>query len=308
MEQKKISRNCGFKDVYIGEVLKNTPEEYEVDKENIYKLARAISGKITHKYESENLYSDDMLEDTVDQYVGTDVELNVNTLSNEDFYRIYNTLYDNGYLVKSSEDTAKEVALGFRAKRADGTYDFQWLYSGKFTDRPEENYETQEDKIKTQTATIKGSFKAREKTDDIDGKEKHLIGIKVNECELLKEHKEAKEAIKNWFKEVQEYKPGVTVPEDLKAKVNTTTNTQIDVTFTAPKNATTVKIMYSNDNGATWKEVATAGESDKISIPAPLTKDSVGCYISNFTAGTYKFKLVVDDMESNITEGVTVTI
>lgn len=204
MGKKQIKRNCGLKDIYVAEVLTNTESAYETD--TPYKLARALSAKITDKYNTETLYSDDAVEEVIEQFAETDIEIGVNTLSNEDYSKLYNTLYDNGFLVKSQEDQAKEVALGYRVKRTDGTYDFVWNYAGKFTERPEESLETQGEKINTQTATLKGVFYARQKADTINSVEKHLTSIKVNECELLESNTEAKEVIKDWFGEVQEYK------------------------------------------------------------------------------------------------------
>ena len=67
------------------------------------------------------------------------------------------------------------------------------------------NYETQEDKVKTQTAGLKGSFYARTKEDTIDGKKKNLYAIQVDESNLLEADTTASEAIADWFAKVQEY-------------------------------------------------------------------------------------------------------
>lgn len=203
-EVKKNTRVMGLKDIYIAEVTVNNATTYTTGKP--IKLGRALSAKVTDSFNVEKLYSDDSVEGLAEQYSGTTIEIGVNTLTNSDFANLYNVLYDNGFLAKSAEDTAKEIALGYRAKRMDGTYDFVWHYAGKFTDRPEQSYETQGEKISTQTATLKGEFYSREKVDTIGGKSKHLYELKVNESELLETHTEAKEAIADWFSEVQEYK------------------------------------------------------------------------------------------------------
>ena len=67
------------------------------------------------------------------------------------------------------------------------------------------NYETQEDKVKTQTASLKGSFYARQKEDTIDGKKKNLYSIQVDESNLLESDTSAAQAIADWFAKVQEY-------------------------------------------------------------------------------------------------------
>ncbi len=203
MAEKKIKRNCGLKDIYIAEVTENSTSNYTVGTPT--KLARALSAKITDKFESETLTSDDSVEDVIEDYVNSEIEISINTLSNEDYAKLYDTLYKNGYLLKSSNDKAKEIALGFRSKRTDGTYDFVWYYCGKFNERPDEEFETKGDKISTQTASLKGIFYARQKEDTIDGKKKPLYEIRVNECELLETETDAITAISDWFSKVQEY-------------------------------------------------------------------------------------------------------
>ena len=199
-----MKRNIGMRDVYVAEVTENTVNSYKTG--TPVKIARAVSAKIEDKFNSENIYSDDQLEDTVESYSQTDVEIKLNTLSNEEYAKLYTVLNDNGFLVKSAEDLAKEVALGFRSKRADGTYDFIWLYCGKFVERPSMEYQTLEDKPSPKEQTLKAIFSARQKADTIGGKEKHLYQIQVNECELVSDNTEAKTAIGAWFEAVQEYK------------------------------------------------------------------------------------------------------
>ena len=67
------------------------------------------------------------------------------------------------------------------------------------------NYETQEDKTKTQTASLKGNFYARQKEDTIGDKKKNLYAIQVDESNLIEGNTTAKAAIADWFSEVQEY-------------------------------------------------------------------------------------------------------
>lgn len=302
---KKVKRNCGLKDIYIAPVITNTASAYEVGEP--VPFSRALSAKITYKYNSETLRSDDGVEDITENLESIDVELGVHTLTNKQYTLLYDCSYVNGYLLRSAEDKAKEVAIGFRTKRTDNTYDFYWYYVGKFTERPDESYETEAEKPKTQTATIKGTFYAREKANIVDGKVKHLTEISIDECELIEEYTEAREAIKNWFGEVQEYKEHkeVTAPTDFTAVVNGSTLTQVDCTFSATEGAKVVKLQYSTD-GVAWADVDTTGSGSTISIPAPLTKDSTNVSISNLTTGTYSFKLVVDGLDSNIVSGVVI--
>lgn len=196
------SRLCGLKDIYVAVVNTNDGATYITG--TPVKLAKALSAKVSDKFTQEKLYSDDNVEEIVEQYEGTDIDFSVNTLAPQDYAVLFENLYKNGYLLKASGDGAKEIAIGWRAKKRNGKYEFTWYYCGKL-ERPEMNYETQEDKVKTQTAGLKGSFYARQKEDVIDGKKKNLYAIQVDESNLIAADTTATEAISNWFSEVQEY-------------------------------------------------------------------------------------------------------
>jgi phi13 family phage major tail protein len=188
------SRTKSFRDIHVAHVTKNTETEYAADTPT--KLARAITGKISDKFESEKIYSDDSVEDTNMTYTGTEVEFEVNALAPQDKSRIFGHLYKNGYLVKNKNDKAPEVAVGWRAKKLNGKYEFCWMYAGRFDQGMEDNYETEGASPKTQTATLKGNFYERQ----MDGNYK----IEVDEGNLLEADTNAAAAIKKWFETVQE--------------------------------------------------------------------------------------------------------
>lgn len=196
------SRLCGLKDIYVAEVTTNDGAAYVTG--TPIKLARALSAKVSDKFTQEKVFSDDSVEEIVEQYEGTDIDFSVNAIGPQDYAMLYENLYKNGYLLKASGDGAKEIAIGWRAKKRNGKYEFTWYYCGKL-ERPEMNYETQEDKVKTQTAGLKGTFYARQKEELIDGKKKNLYSIQVDESNLLTEDTSASEAITKWFEKVQEY-------------------------------------------------------------------------------------------------------
>lgn len=196
------SRLCGLKDIYIAEVTENNGTTYTT--KTPVKLARALSAKVSDKFTTEKVYSDDNVEDIVEQYEGTEIDFAVNTLAPQDYAALYENLYKNGFLLKAAGDGAKEIAIGWRAKKRNGKYEFTWYYCGKL-ERPEMNYETQEDKTKTQTASLKGTFYARQKEDTIEDKKKNLYAIQVDESNLIDGNTAAKTAIADWFSKVQEY-------------------------------------------------------------------------------------------------------
>ncbi len=192
------SRTKSFRDLHVALVTTNDATNYVAGKP--VKLARAIKGKVSDKFSTEKIYSDDGVEEVTQTYEGTDVEFEVNSLAPQDKQLLFGHLYKNGFLVKNKNDKAPEVAVGYRAKKLNGKYEFVWLYVGTFGQGFDDNYQTEEDKVTTQTATLKGSFYERA----IDGN----YHIQVDESNLLAEHTDAKTAIGAWFDAVQEYPAG----------------------------------------------------------------------------------------------------
>ena len=47
---------------------------------------------------------------------------------------LFGQLYEKGFLRKSSDDRAPEVAVGWRERKLNGKYEFKWLYVGKFAE------------------------------------------------------------------------------------------------------------------------------------------------------------------------------
>lgn len=197
------SRTKSFRDVYIAHVTKNSATEYTA--ETPVKLARAIKGKISEKWSTEKIYSDDTVEDTAMSYEGTEIELEVNSLAPQDKAYVFGQLYENGFLTKKKTDIAPEVAIGYRAKKLNGKYEFTWHYCGVFGQGYEDNYETEAGSTTTQTATLKGDFYERQ----IDA----AYQVQVDESNLIAEDTDAATAIKDWFAKVQEAPNGTEAAE-----------------------------------------------------------------------------------------------
>ena len=188
------SRTCGCRDFYIAKITQNDAKAYVAG--TTFKLARAIKMKIDEKWTSEKIYSDDGTEDVVNSYEGTDVELEVNALAPQDRAMVFGQLYENGFLVKTSDDQAPEIALGWRERKLNGKYEFKWLYCGKFAEGISEEAQTKEGKLSPATKSIKGSFYER----NLDNR----YEISVDESNLVSGDTKAADAIKNWFSKVQE--------------------------------------------------------------------------------------------------------
>lgn len=191
------TRYRGLRDVHVAVVTANSESEYAA--ETPIKVGRAISAKISDKWSSEKIYSDDGTEDVITTYEGTEIELELNTLAPQDRALFFGQLYKNGFLVKNVNDLPPEIAIGYRTRRMNGKYEFAWHLCGKFGQGNEDEFETQADKIATKTSSLKGDFYERK----LDGNYQHM----VDESQLVEgdaTHEKATAAIKSWFSAVQE--------------------------------------------------------------------------------------------------------
>lgn len=208
------SRYRGLRDVHVAIVTSNTETEYKAN--TPVKIGRAITAKISDKWSSEKIYSDDGTEEVITTYEGTEIELEVNTLAPQDRQLLFGQMYEGGFLIKNVDDLPPEVAIGYRTRRMNGKYEFAWHYCGKFGQGNEDEFETQADKIATKTSTIKGDFYERK----IDGNYQTL----VDESQLVEGDtsvERAKTAIAGWFGAVQE--PKAAAGEDSGGDETTTT-------------------------------------------------------------------------------------
>lgn len=208
-ETRVRTRKRGLKNIHLALVTANNATTYTAGIP--IKLGTAITAKISDKFETSKEYGDDAIEEVISQYIGSELEIELNALAPQDRRDLLGNLYANGFLVRGSEDEAPEVAIGWCSKKKDGKYEFTWYYCGKFSDGFDESYETQGEKVKTQTNTLKGQFYSRMKEDTITGKKKHLFAINVDEANLLETETDAKTAITTWFTAVPEYK-AVVIP------------------------------------------------------------------------------------------------
>lgn len=192
-------RNLGLKDLYVAKVTKNTATEYTCEAPQ--QLCRAIKAKITTKKNSEKLYSDSEIEDTLSQFESVEVEFEGDHVTAEMTALLNGATYVNGVLTEKTSDEAVEVAIMFRDKRANGKYEFCTLYCGKFGEEDSDEHETAEDKIKTQTKTIKGTFYGR----SVDS----AYRMKIFEDELIETDTDATTIISNWFSKIPNQVPVV---------------------------------------------------------------------------------------------------
>jgi phi13 family phage major tail protein len=129
-------------------------------------LAKAIKSDLSVDLAEAILYADDGVAEIVKEFKSGKLSLGVDDIGRtaaEDLTG--SSIDDNGVLVSTSEDGGKPVAIGFRARKANGKYRYFWLYRVQFG-VPATNLQTKGDSISFQTPTIEGTVMRRNKLDE----------------------------------------------------------------------------------------------------------------------------------------------
>lgn len=152
------------------------------------KMAKAISAELSVEVAEAILYADDGADEVVKEFVSGEITLGVNDLLPADLAALLGQTQDDDKVVYAADtDEAPYFAIGFRAKKAGGTYKYIWLYKVKFS-IPDESYQTKGDSIEFATPEIVGQFIKR---DDGLWKAEHVA-------------EPTNEVAANWFKSVRE--------------------------------------------------------------------------------------------------------
>lgn len=122
------------------------------------KMAKAISAELSVEVAEAILYADDGADEVVKEFVSGELTLNVNDLLPAELAALLGQQQDDDMVVYGSDtDEPPYFAIGFRAKKAGGSYKYIWLYKVKFA-IPSENYQTKGDSIEFTTPEIVGQF------------------------------------------------------------------------------------------------------------------------------------------------------
>lgn len=160
-------------------------------------LAKAITAELSVELAEATLYADDGAAEVVKEFQSGTLTLGVADIGVDAAEVLTGaTLDDNKVLISTSEDGGTPVAIGFRAKKANGKYRYFWLYRVKFG-IPATNLQTKGDSITFSTPTIEGTVMRRNKP---DGQGKHPWKAEVSEDDPGV----SPETITGWYTEVYE--------------------------------------------------------------------------------------------------------
>ena len=166
-------------------------ETYDTPKQ----LAKAISADLSVELNEAILYADDGQAESVKEFKSGTLTLGIDDIGQAVAADLVGATIDqNGVLVFGSDDSATPVAIGFRARKANGKYKYYWLYRVLFG-VPATNLATRGDSITFSTPTIEGTIFRRNK---VDAKKNHPWKAEVTESE------ENSDIISKWYESVYE--------------------------------------------------------------------------------------------------------
>lgn len=141
-------------------------------------LAKAMTVDLSVELAEATLYADDGAAEVVKEFKSGTLTLGIDDIGVQAAQDLTGAKIDtNKVLISTSEDGGAPVAIGFRAKKANGKYRYFWLYKVKFG-IPATNLTTKGESITFSTPTIEGTVLRRNK---LDGQSKHPWKAEVSE-------------------------------------------------------------------------------------------------------------------------------
>lgn len=129
------------------------------------RMAKAISANMTIEYAEGTLDADDAVSEAVKLFKSGSLSLGIDDLAPGVAADILGVKVDkNGVVISSAEDVPPPVAVGFRALRSSGKYEYFWLYRVQFG-VPGNTLATKGDSIQFNTPTLEGTIMRRNKPD-----------------------------------------------------------------------------------------------------------------------------------------------
>ncbi len=167
-------------------------------------LAKAISADLSVELTEATLYADDGAAEIVKEFKQGTLSLNVDDIGATAAAALTGVkVDDNGVIISASENGGNPIAIGFRAKKANGRYKYFWLYKVKFG-IPATNLATKGDSITFSTPTIEGTVIRRNK---LDANSEHPWKAEVTEGDTGV----SAATIAGWYNAV--YEPVFTLPQ-----------------------------------------------------------------------------------------------
>ena len=255
-------------------------------------LAKAMTAELSVELIEAILYADDGASEIVKEFNSGTLTLGIDDIGSIAAQDLTGSKIDsNNVVVSRSEDGGNPVAVGFRAKKANGKYRYFWLYRVIFS-IPTTNLTTKGESITFSSPTIEGTVFRRNK---LDGENKHPWKAEVTEGD----NGVAQETITNWFSSVYEpdfspVTPAITVttqPADLTEVVEGSISGSLSVVASTNTSYPVTYQWYENTIDSTTGGTVINGEtSASFDIPTDLLAGSYYyyCVLSSVGASDVK--------------------
>lgn len=185
----------GLDSLFYAKITEDTDGNENYDTPKI--LAKAMTAELTIDPAEATLFADDGASEVVKEFKSGTLTLGIDDIGPVTAGDLIGVKIDsNGVIVSSAEDNATPVAVGFRAKKANGKYRYFWLYRVKFG-VPGTSLQTKGDSITFSTPTIEGTVMRRNKLNE-NGKHPWKAEVTEGETGVTSD------VISSWFSSVYE--------------------------------------------------------------------------------------------------------
>ena len=148
----------GLNDLHFALLTADTKEEltYEVPESMI----GAINATINPTVNTQEVYADDQLWESISALGKIDVEVETADLPLEIRAKILGNKIEEGVLIENKSDVPPHIALGFKSLKSNGKYRYLWLLKG-VAQPMAEDFTTKKDSVEHKTPKIKLTFMPR---------------------------------------------------------------------------------------------------------------------------------------------------
>jgi len=255
----------GLDKLYYAPITEDSATGYETYGTPVM-LAKAISAELSIELAEGTLWADDGAADTIKEFKSGTLTLGVDDIGKTVAAKLTGaTIDENGVLISASGDGGEPVAIGFRAKKANGKYRYFWIYRVKFS-IPSTNLATKGDSITFSTPSIEGTVFRRNKP---DGNGRNPWKAEVNEDDT----DVPQGVINGWYTAV--YEPSFNVPN-----TNLSALSLGSLTLTPTFSAAVTSYTATTSNATNTITATAADENASVAITANGTTVQGGSAIT----------------------------
>jgi len=262
-------------------------------------LAKAMTAELSIELVEAILYADDGPSEVVKEFKSGTLTLGIDDIGSLVAQDLTGCKIDsNNVVISRSEDGGSPVAIGFRAKKANGKYRYFWLYRAIFS-VPATSLATKGDSITFSSPTIEGTVFRRNK---LDGENKHPWKAEVTEGD----NGVANATIINWFTAV--YEPNF---QPVTPTITITTEPEVltEVFAGSISGSLSVLATVNTANSITYQWYENTVESTSGGTPLSGETSAVFVIPTDLTADTYYFYCVLSSSgATNVTTNVAAVV